>query len=71
MYLVAIWNTLPLKRGVENVLLDSITLCRKSNGILLECFSRECFHVLFVYFKLQMERVMVAEGRGLGSQSPV
>lgn len=55
------------REGIENVLLGSITLYWKNNGISLECFPRECLHVLFVYFKLQMRRrVMVGSAGGTG-----
>lgn len=61
--LAAIWTTHLPKRGVENVLFGSITLYWKNNGVLLECFPRECFHELLVYFKLEIgARVMVAVG---------
>lgn len=57
------------REGVGNVLLGSITLYWKKNGLLLECFPRECFHVLLAYFKLQLRgRIMVGGwvGDGIG-----
>lgn len=52
------------------VLLGSVTLYWKKNGILFECFSREYFHV---FLEAPNKRVMVATGRGegLGSASPL
>lgn len=57
---------------MENVLLGSITWYWKKNGILFDSFSRDYLHVLLMYFKLQIGRVLVAMvSEGLGSASPL
>lgn len=54
---------------MEKVLLGSVTLYWKKNGILFECFSREYFHV---FLEAPNKRVMVVTGgEGLGSASPL
>lgn len=57
---------------MENVLLGSVTWYWKKNGILFDSFSRDYLHVLLVYFKLQIGRVLVAMvSEGLDSASPL
>lgn len=44
------------REGMGNVLLGSITLCWKKNGILLECFPRECCSCVPCVFQTPVEK---------------